>query len=155
MKRASLPPHDPKKPVGDEGFNALLDPATVSVIDYYRKLRNRNLHGDTDVEDDSDDCGYAELKQEAIRNKYKHSPAAPGQIDFRDVLLFSLAWQSAARSLCAALATETFLLGHVRKRFGNLPKDLRQKAVTRYLREKFLVDTNDSNHLLSRLKWAS
>jgi hypothetical protein len=116
------------------------------VIDYFRKLRNIEFHGGVkesipiDVE-----------KNEYIFKKFKHRLRAFHEITIRDVILYSRAWQSAAKNICCKLVDiDNDLLKKIKKKYSNddqyrINNALRQKLSQDYLQPTDIIDILESN----------
>lgn len=146
----------PANPVTDAELASIVDPQASRLIDYYRVLRNEQLHGTgVGATEEGPTAIFKLLDKAAIASKFDRAASPPNAIAIDDVLLCSLAWQEAAKSLCVALAhPDTVLRPLVETRFGRLGANRRQTAARNFLREAFLLDSAAIDTILWGLNWA-
>ncbi len=138
-------PNNVKKPSEIE-FASYSGNVELLVIDYFRKLRNVEFHGGID---ESIPIGVEDNK--LIFKKFGHYLRAFHEIEVRDVILYSMAWQSAAKNICCKLVDiDNEFLERVKRKYSNssperLNNAIRQKLIHDYLQPANIVDILESN----------
>lgn len=138
-------PKNAKKPSEIE-FASYSGDEELFVIDYFRKLRNVEFHGGID-----ENSPVAEEDNKLIFKKFGHHLRAFHEIEVRDVILYSMAWQSAAKNICCKLVDiDNVFLERIKRKYSNssperLSNAMRQKLTHDYLQSADLVDTLESN----------
>tara|TARA_R110002124_G_scaffold248853_2_gene413988 strand:+ start:20817 stop:21548 length:732 start_codon:yes stop_codon:yes gene_type:complete len=134
-----------KKPSEFE-FSSYSGNEELLVIDYFRKLRNIEFHGGVDVS-----SPVAEENNKLIFKRFGHYLRAFHEIEVRDVILYSMAWQSAAKNICCKLVDiDNVFLEKIKRKYSNssperLSNAMRQKLTHDYLQPADLVDILESN----------
>ncbi|KAE9635719.1 hypothetical protein [Aeromonas veronii] len=138
-------PKNTKKPSENELFS-YSGKEELLVIDYFRKLRNSEFHGGVE-----DIISVDEEDNELIFKKFGRHLCDFHQIDIRDVILYSMAWQSAAKKICSKLVNiDAKFLDDLKRRYVNLSPErlnnaMRQKLTHDYLQSADLVDILEKN----------
>lgn len=116
------------------------------VIDYFRKLRNIEFHGGV-----KESIPIDAEENEYIFKKFKHRLRTFHEITIRDVILYSMAWQSAAKNICVKLVDiDNDLLDKIKKKYSNDDQTrrnnaLRQKLSHDYLQPADIIDILQNN----------
>jgi hypothetical protein len=138
--------HKQTKSLSESDYVSYSGKEELLVIDYFRKLRNIEFHGGVEKSTPID----AE-KNENIFNRFKHRLVAFDQITIRDVILYSMAWQSAAKNICGKLVDidDDFLV-KIKKKYSNDDQDrinnaMRQKLSHDYLQPADIIDILENN----------
>ncbi len=146
-----------KQPMSPSVIDAHLEPVALSLMDYYRYIRNIQLHGQNIVRDSEDDSlpkKANNLNLEQIRAKFGSVPSNSDSVAFIDVILCSKAAQSIAKGLCRAMIDMAKELSpELKRRFGNVPAERRRHAAAAFLRQEFLLDDREVNGLLFEMSW--
>jgi len=125
--------------------------ASFALVDYFRIVRNEELHGD----------GVAGLRVSAARNalpvdlirgRYSEMPSAVA-LSARDALLCSKAWQGVAEWLCRHMLSDAEAQALLKGRFGRLAANRRETAARRFLELQLLYSEDDINTMLFTLSW--
>jgi hypothetical protein len=138
-------PSNAKKPSEIE-FASYSGGEELLVIDYFRKLRNFEFHGGI-----GESSPVAEGDNKLIFKKFGHHLRDFHEIEVRDVILYSMAWQSAAKNICCNLVNiDNVFLERIKRKYSNsspkrLSNAMRQKLTHDYLQPADLVDTLESN----------
>jgi hypothetical protein len=119
------------------------------VIDYYRTLRNVEFHGGIN----KDECinSLDESIKIEIQKKFNFYPNSFNNLNIRDVILFSQAWQSVAKKFCSKLITiDNALLEKIKAKYTNDDETrrnnaLRQKLKQDYLQPEYIINILESN----------
>lgn len=139
-----------------------LDSLDLFVFDYYRTMRNLELHsvsGAAKKDPKADAKGsldkiYSEIDLSRCRSELGYAPTLNGEITFNDVLVVSKMCQRIARSLCRSIVdTQRDILPELRRRFGNQTPDRRRYAAKAVLFQTFLLDIADIEGILYDLAW--
>ncbi|TBT23608.1 hypothetical protein D5E80_25200 [Vibrio parahaemolyticus] len=118
----------------------------LTVIDYFRKMRNVEFHGGVQG---ASPVGQDE--NELIYKRFKHRLNPFHEIAVRDVILYSQAWQSAAKNICSNLVDiDNELLGKLLTRYSNYSDERKNNAIAQklehdYLQPKYVVNTLKDN----------
>jgi len=125
-----------------------------SVVNYYRLVRNEELHSIESEIDKKTAEVLASLPRKAIQTRYKFVPNDPDSLNTKDALLCSRAWQDVAKWLCRYMLNDD----EVRKkmlvpRFGNLAKQRRDHAARAFMKQALLYSEADINATMAALKW--
>lgn len=122
------------------------------VIDYYRRLRNVEFHGGVDGE------AVPPLDQQqidAIRTIYNFSPNKFSKLSIRDVILYSQAWQTAAKRLCSKVVKiDNDLLGKILCKYVNDDDVRRRNALRQKLKQDYL-QSDDVINILESNGWVA
>lgn len=120
--------------------------AELLVIDYFRRLRNCEFHGGVNsslkIPNDHDSL---------ITSKFGHSLRVFHEIDVRDVILYSMAWQSAAKNICSKLVSiDNELLEKIKRKYSKsseqrLNNAMRQKLSHDYLQSAAYINILQNN----------
>ncbi|EWH06635.1 hypothetical protein AT00_09255 [Pseudoalteromonas lipolytica SCSIO 04301] len=118
----------------------------LEVIDYFRKIRNIEFHGGVEKSTPID----ADTNEDIFK-KFKHRLVAFHQITIRDVILYSMAWQSAAKNICSKLVDiDNDLLVKIKKKYSNDDQErinnaMRQKLSHDYLQPAKVIEILENN----------
>jgi hypothetical protein len=150
-------------PPSDQQITEHLPLFIVRILDYYRVIRNEELHddgagsgsgGSINMYEEHFKAELSNTRQE-VRKIFGASPSAPDKISSQDVLLFSKAWQVAARALCSTMFNaDMHLKPLIRGRFGHLSAERRINGARGLLKQEFLLDDHQVNVLLNDVGWS-
>lgn len=126
--------------------------APFAVINYYRLIRNEELHA-ADKSDRKTDAARDALPETQIKAQYGTMPAPAGQLGSRDALLCSKAWQSVAKWLCRHMLNDAEGRAIMKKRFGRLEGQRRDVAARKFMKLELLYSQDDVNATISTLRW--
>lgn len=133
----------------------LIGEAAFATVDYYRLVRNAELHArHVEDRDRSPDEAHQSLPIDSIVREYKRRPSTPLEIQFSDVLLCSLALQDMVRRLCAGLlGVDNHIIPHLLKAFGVLPKKRRANAAFAFCQQELLLDEHQAKSVIESIGW--
>lgn len=123
-----------------------------SLVNYYRLVRNEELHAAGDTERKATDLLTA-LPAEDIIAQFKTMPQPISKISSQDALLCSKAWQSVAKWLCRRMVSDVEGEAILKKRFGNLDVDRRKIAAQRFMQLDLLYSQSEIDGTIIELKW--
>ncbi|MBD8654739.1 hypothetical protein IFT68_03760 [Oxalobacteraceae sp. CFBP 13730] len=123
-----------------------------AVVNYYRIIRNEELHAAGKAERTAVDVISA-LPVEGIRAQFKTVPQRMGKLSSEDALLCSKAWQSVAKWLCRHMISDTDGQAIVKKRFGNLDAERRKIAAQKFMQLDLLYSQTEINAIIAEYKW--
>lgn len=126
--------------------------APFAVINYYRLIRNEELHA-ADESDRKTDAARDALPETQIKAQYGMMPAPAGQLGSRDALLCSKAWQSVAKWLCRHMLSDAEGHAIMKKRFGRLEAQRRDVAAQKFMKLELLYSQHDINVTMTTLRW--
>lgn len=126
--------------------------APFAVINYYRLIRNEELHA-ADESDRKTDAARDALSETQIKAQYGMMPAPAGQLGSRDALLCSKAWQSVAKWLCRHMLSDAEGHAIMKKRFGRLEAQRRDVAAQKFMKLELLYSQHDINVTMTTLRW--
>lgn len=119
----------------------------LEIIDFYRKIRNIELHGGSE----SNPSSLSEESIKFIRSKYRYEPNNINSLNIRDVILLSQAWQTVAVNLCSKLVViDNNFLSLLKKKHNGTNQIRRNTAIRNTLAQDFLqpediINTLESN----------
>ncbi|MDQ7091646.1 MAG: hypothetical protein Q9M50_13585 [Methylococcales bacterium] len=119
------------------------------IIDYFRRMRNVEFHGGVDTE--KENFFLSEKSKIGISLKFKHCPNNFDDLNIRDIILYSQAWQSVAKTLCSKLIDiDDNFLSKITKKYINDDEKrrnnaLRQKLKQDYLQPDYIIDMLETN----------
>ncbi|EAM2920082.1 hypothetical protein A6833_09970 [Salmonella enterica] len=121
--------------------------AELLIVDYFRKLRNIEMHESSKSNELKFECTPQERIE--IMKKFKHSPNDWETLNIRDVILYSQAWQSLAVNLCSNIVDiDNGFLNKLKKKYANDDKVRRDNAIRQKLRQDYLQPA----HIVSMLE---
>lgn len=122
------------------------------IVDYYRRLRNVEFHGGVDsAAVPSFDKNY----EKNVRDKFSFSPNKFQQLTIRDVILYSQAWQSAAKRFCSKVVKiDKELLEKIVSKYVNDDDSRRNNALRQKLKQDYL-QPDDVINILERDGWVA
>ena len=128
-----------------------------SVLNYYRLVRNEQLH--TTVDDCDNQASYdvwENLEFEAIKDKFKIKPNQPDSLSVEDALLCSKAWQDAALWLCShMLNIDEACIPILKRQFGRLGSDKykQTRSARQFMKQKLLLPPKKIDDILDSIQW--
>ncbi|MCW5209670.1 hypothetical protein VU10_05735, partial [Desulfobulbus sp. US1] len=135
--KSSYPKLTPSNPVKDEDFHGILDNNHVLLIDYYRTIRNKKLHGSTSNE--SLFKIFKKIDVEEINKYFGIYPEEPSKINKHDIILFSKVWQKVAKDIASSFINlEDHVFSILKKKYGNSSPQRRTNGARQYLKREFL-----------------
>jgi hypothetical protein len=138
-------------PIEDEWLHSCISPVSIAIFDYYRSIRNTELHA---LRHDELGANFAKIDLTACRAEYGEVPSAPARVRFKDIVLASKVIQSIARSLCRAIFDpQRDLKAELVKRFGALSAERRRNGARAALAQDYLLDDTAIDVLLDELAW--
>lgn len=150
-------------PPSDQQITHHMPPFISPILDYYRVIRNEELHddgagsgsgGSVKLYNEHFKSEESKIRQQ-VHTAFGASPSSPDQINSKDVLLFSRAWQVAARALCRTMFNaDSHLKPLLQGRFGNLSPERRINGARGLLKQEFLLEEHQVGELLSDLGWS-
>lgn len=117
----------------------------LKIIDYYRKIRNCTLHGNTSEANEFETLSEKHL--EKIKEKYGYSPRKVSELTIKDVILYSKAWQSVAVSLCRKLVDIDSIVEKLCRAYAGHKPSRRDNAISKKLLNDYLQDQQEINRL--------
>ncbi len=155
IMKSSYPNVSPSNPVVQNDFDFIIDNNDISLVDYYRSIRNEELHNSlSNKKNDSLIKLYEKIDLNKANNNFKIVPKKPELIDIKDVILFSKVWQKLAKDIAKSfISFDKHVVGYLRKKFGNLKQSRRDNAVKQFLQREFLFDEPEITNLTRDL-WA-
>lgn len=120
----------------------------LKLFDYFRVLRNLELHGGSTLSFDSYPFNPSELAE--IKNNFGFSPSRPSEISIEDVILYSKVWQKIAVNLCGNLSDINEVVQQLCKKYKVHSAKRRDHAITNKLRSEYLLDATEINILRNR-----
>ena len=134
--------------------SSILSDTSISLADYYRLIRNTELHASTPEEKvTSPQEFYKTLPIEKIESEYKRKPSVFNQLTFDDVLLCSMALQNIVKALSSGLLSNEMIATLLQKSFGNLDKNRRINAATEFCRQDLLLEQFQIKEVFESLGW--
>lgn len=126
--------------------------APFALVDYYRLIRNEELHttGQVNVRLAAN---FDALPADEIKEQFGRMPNLPGSLSTDDALLCSKAWQSVAKWLCRHMLSDTDARAMIEKRFGALGITRRKKAAKRYMELELLYSKIEIDDTIGALRW--
>lgn len=125
---------------------------SFALVNYFRIIRNEELHAAG--ESGRRVAAARDALPEALINaRYGAMPALAGQLDARDALLCSKAWQGVAECLCRNMLNDTDAKSILKNRFGRLKVERREAAARKFMELELLYSQDDINTALSVLGW--
>lgn len=137
--------------VKEEAKTVQLLPA-FALVNYYRIVRNEELHAAGEAERTAADVLSA-LPVEDIRAQFKTVPQQMGKLSSEDALLCSKAWQSVAKWLCRHMLSDTDGQAIVKKRFGNLDRERRTIAAQKFMQLDLLYSQAEIDATMTGFQW--
>lgn len=153
--KSSYPNLAPSNPVVENDFDFIIDNNDISLVDYYRSIRNEELHNSLlSKRNDSLIKLYERIDLDKTHKNFKILPKHPELIDIKDVILFSKAWQKLAKDFAKSFINfDIHVIDYLRKKFGNLKQSRRDNAVKQFLQREFLFEEPEITNLTRDL-WA-
>lgn len=145
----------PSNPVVENDFSIFIDNNNLLLIDYYRTIRNEQLHNfQKKGQNDTLLKLYEKIDIGKTNHNFKMVPNRPDDIDIKDIILFSKVWQKIAKDIAKSFIDfDKYVVSYLRKTFGNLKPPRRDNAVKQFLRREFLIDEAEVFSSVSKL-WA-
>jgi len=155
---------DEKLPATIEETIALryVDSLDLAVLDYYRIMRNLELHAVSDAKgncsraaaDDNLTGYYSKIDVNRCKSELGYVPTLKGEMSFIDVLIVSKSCQRVARSLCRSIINpQRDVEPELRRKFGSFAADRRLNAAKALMNQTYLLDVADVEALLYSLAW--
>lgn len=132
--------------LSDEMYAGYIGEAEIYVIDYFRKLRNKEFHGGVDASPPIEI-----LQNTKVKNKFGHHLCAFHEIKIKDVILYSRAWQSAAKNICSHIVEiDEELLREFKRRYSGYKEQrlnhaMRQRLSQDYLQSDYKINILENN----------
>lgn len=114
-----------------------VDCVDLAVVDYYRKIRNIQLHGGL-VHSETHPTIANDDTAAKIRRKYNYKPNHLNNLTTRDAILFSRSWQAIAVSVCRKLVDINVVVKELCARHSRLTQRRKNNAITNALRQDYL-----------------
>ena len=124
-----------------------------AVINYYRLVRNEDLHAAEEDEDLKAEEAWNALDKSSIKRFYKDQPSRGQELSAADALLCSKAWQAGIKWICRHMRPDADAQSILKLRFGRLIPERRKVAAEKYMRAEFLYAPAEINDTLQALKW--
>ena len=150
-------------PIEDSVTSRYLDPLDIGIFDFYRTMRNLELHPATPSSPKNDvnldqhgnlAAAYSKIDQDRCKAEFNYTPTLSDLLSFRDVLLVSMSCQRIARSLCRSIVDpERDLLPELKRKFANQANKRRNNAARALLSQSFLLDSDEVEALVCDLAW--
>ncbi len=125
---------------------------SFALVNYYRLIRNNELHAADALVVRTEDARGA-LPEESIKSVYGMYPSLEEQINYKDALLCSKAWQSVSKWLCRHMLNDDDGQAILKERFGRLDKQRRNTAARKFLELELLYSKNEIDATLLALEW--
>lgn len=140
-----------------EQSNKIFSLASFSVINYYRLVRNEELHS-VESEDDKQQANdvWESLPLVSIKNKFAITPNKPDSLTLEDALLCSKAWQDVAHWLCSnMLNIDDVCIPLLKRNFGRLGSDKTKQDLSarQFMRQALLLPQQKIDDILGSIKW--
>lgn len=140
-------------PIQDADAFLYVDPLDIAVFDYYRIMRNTELHAVVDADGNLTEV-YSKIDLKRCKPELGHVPILRGEVNFSDVLVVSKNCQRIALSLCRSIVDpKRDILPELKRRFGNHSADRRRNAAKSLLTQSYLLDIADAEVILFDLAW--
>jgi hypothetical protein len=124
-----------------------------ALVDYYRLIRNDELHKAGIVDDDSEDA-IRLPDMSVIGNAYGFKLKTSKELTAADALVCSKAWQGVATWLCRNMLNEAEqLIPELKRRFGHLAGERRATGSRNFMMQAFLFSKEDAARMLDSLSW--
>ena len=129
------------------------DTLDFSILDYYRIVRNYELHTPQNGTISLDEA-YSRLQLDLINKKYNKIPNKYPNLTSDDALLCALAWIDAGRWLCQNMYNyEKHLIPEIQRRFANLSPSRRHTAAVNFMLQNLLFPHDKVTSTIKRLGW--
>lgn len=126
---------------------------SFALVNYFRLIRNEELHATGETESRAATAWNA-LPKDRIEAQYGTMPTAPDkELNSRDALLCSKAWQGVAKWLCRHMLNDAEGQASVKERFGRLQTERRDAAARKFLKLELLYSQEDIDATLSTIHW--
>lgn len=130
---------------------------SFSVLNYYRLVRNEELHA-VESEDDKQASYdvWKNLPLDSINDKFAIKPNEPDLLTVEDALLCSKAWQDAANWLCSnMLNIDEVCIPLLKTQFGRLgsDKDKRAASARQFMKQELLLPPKKVDDILTSINW--
>ena len=124
-----------------------------ALVDYYRLIRNDELHAAGKVDADSEDA-IRLPDMSVIGNAYGFKPKTSKELTAADALVCSKAWQGVATWLCRNMLNEAdHHMPELKRRFGHLAGERRKTGARNFMMQAFLFSKEDAARMLESLGW--
>lgn len=124
----------------------------LKIVDYYRKIRNAEIHGGLEEKWEEND-NLTELCKNKIEEVYDFRPSEFNDLTSEDVILYSIALQKIAKKLCSKLTGIEYLKSEVLPQLLNNKSNRRNTSITNHLREVYLQSDDIIDRLKSEVAW--
>lgn len=144
----------PQNPPDPMEIEKVLDMHVYSLLDYFRIIRNFEFHGACGVAREASPI-FEVLDHDRIKSEYGASLSRPGNIGRSDFVIYSKAWQRAAKSLCCAVAERKNVLpALIRDKYGSYTNVVRRRnGALAVLTQDFLLDAAAADAVIYDLGW--
>jgi hypothetical protein len=124
-----------------------------ALVDYYRLIRNDELHNAGIVDADSEDA-IRQPDMSVIGNAYGFKLKSANELTAADALVCSKAWQGVATWLCRNMLNEAEQqIPELKRRFGHLAGGRRAMGARNFMMQAFLFSREDAARMLVSLGW--
>lgn len=150
---ASLPPNSRAHQIITERTGAVLKKPCFALADYYRLLRNDELHAEGAIESDFEGASR-KPDTSLIGNAYGFQDKSSIGLTSEDALICSKAWQDIAKWLCRNMFNEEEQqIPELKRRFANLQGPRRTTGARNFMEQAFLFSAVESEAMLATLGW--
>ncbi len=140
-------------PIQDAEAYKYVAPLDLAVFDYYRIMRNSELHAVADADDNLTEV-YSKIDVKRCKTELGYVPILHGEVNFRDVLMVSKCCQRIAHNLCRSIVDpKRDILPELKRRFGSHSADRRRNAAKSMMTQSYLLDIADAEVILYDLAW--
>lgn len=138
----------------DSANEKIKNDPSFSILDYYRNIRNIELHSIESKTEFLDNLRN-ELPLDKITKTYKITPSHYTKLASQDALLCSYAWINAGRWLCKNMFnTVDFIIPEIKARFNNLKAEKRILAASNFLSQQLLYTPEEISVTIEELGWS-
>lgn len=138
-------------PLPEEVAFRYISPLDLAVFDFYRKMRNAELHAA--IGSDLTEF-HSKINLEHCRLELGHVPTPQSDLSFKDVLVVSKSCQRIGHSVCRAVVDpKRDIIPELKRRFGSHSVDRRQNAARSLMLQTYLLDVAEIGVILSDLAW--
>ena len=133
---------------------AIFQEPCFSVVNYYRLVRNEELHA-VDLDSDKKAADVWEmLPKTEVERLYGSVPNVPTSLAASDALMCSKAWQDVAKWLCRHIINDDeCVLPMLERRFGKDVGARRETAARNFMKQLLLYSDRDVGDTIAKLKW--
>ncbi len=132
----------------DEEINSIVGTLNVSIIDYFRELRNTQIHMAERESKNIKEARRHVSDEEALR-EYGASLSASGLLTASDILLLSKVWQKVIKDICRNCLDNTKVYQELKELYRGISnKERRLNKIRQTLKQEYLQTDSDIKYLM-------